>query len=195
MGAQSKGKHPPRNPAGNRIPAKRPVRAQAENTESTPTEGTGQASTGTRVRRGLLSGTNLVITGALAAIIGGLVLAWLLGSNSGMPNVTQQILFQPWSTNGAGGVLRDIQVVSNGRGYCWTHSAFTGRPDAYRCGYGNNILDPCISNPYEGYSSKQVICPYPGLSSITLISLTRVLPSSSKASNAPVLAENVVRAG
>lgn len=196
------------NWAGDEAPAKRPDNDQAVNTDSTSAKEAGHASreassraaprdanarprlkllrslTGTHTRRLLLSGTGLVITGALAAVFGGLALG--LFSNPGLPDTTQQILFQPWNINGTGGVLPGIHIASRDRGYCWIHSAVTGRPDAYRCGFGNRVLDPCIADLYESRASEQVICPYPDPRDVTLISLTKALPGSSKASNAPL---------
>jgi hypothetical protein len=92
------------------------------------------------MRRALLSGAGLVFTGALATIIGALAIAWF--SAPGSPDVTQQILFQPWNVNGAGNLSSDVGVVSREHGLCWIHSAVTGRPDAYSCAYGNLLLDP-----------------------------------------------------
>ena len=140
--------------------------------------------TNTRTRRSLLSGAGLIITGAVATVLGGLVLGRF--SSPGPPDTTQQILFQPWNINGTGGALPGIHIASRGRGYCLAHSAVTGRPDAYKCSLGDMIYDPCIANLYKGSVGEQVICPFPDPSDVSLISLTKALPSSSEASNAPL---------
>jgi hypothetical protein len=141
--------------------------------------------TGTPLR---LAGTALgtIFTGAVAAIIAGLVLGWFSGQNSATPSVTQQIIFQPWATGGSGGISSDVHVNSRVSGTCWTHSSITSRPDAYRCTYGNYVLDPCISSPFEGVFSDEVVCPYPGPNSVTLITLKSGLPKSSSSANAPL---------
>jgi hypothetical protein len=200
MGGHSEGEHSPEKRVSNETPAITPANGQRENKVNAPAGGTphvpsGLSSvetsgekvysrpsllnrlTGTRTRRALLSGVGVVITGALAAIIGGLALGWFSGPET--PDVTQQILFQPWSTSGTG-VLPDVHIASQHSGYCWIHSVVTSRPDAYRCVYESKLLDPCIANPNGGINANQVICTYPSPSSVTLISLTKALPTSSR---------------
>lgn len=113
------------------------------------------------------------------ATIAGVLAPWLLGAfGSGGVDATQQIYFQPWDTSGSANISPQLHIASRVSGYCWERSVAANRPDAYRCFHESTILDPCISNPYEGALSKQVVCPYPGTQSVTLISLTKPLPSS-----------------
>jgi hypothetical protein len=205
--AQAKGQ---RGPGESETPGKNPADGQEEKIAVVPAEGTGLTSDGgtaeatrlnendhprtklikrltsTRTRRILLSGAGVVFTGALATIIGGLILPWISSSSPGAPDATQQVIFQPWSLDAAGAVSQDIHIASRLSGKCWIHSYLSGRSDAYRCVAGNLVLDPCISNPYEGRASRQVICPSPSTTSVALISLTESLPRSFKASDGPL---------
>lgn len=122
----------------------------------------------------------------VVAAIAGFLAAWALGLlSSGGVDTTQQIYYQPWDVTGSAGLSSDVHVYSRVSGYCWELSITTDRSDAYRCIYKNTILDPCISSPYKGILSTQVVCPYPGLQSVTLISLTEPLPKASAESSGP----------
>ena len=73
------------------------------------------------MRRVLLSAIGAVIIGALAALIGGLLLGWFTNSKpGGVPKVTQEILFEPWKlsvkTNTG---MPDIHITSQHAGHCW----------------------------------------------------------------------------
>jgi hypothetical protein len=124
-----------------------------------------------------------IAVGAIAAVLG----AWAAGALSGGGvTTTQQIYYQPWDVTGSVGLSSDVHVYSRVSGYCWELSLATDRPDAYRCiDAGNLILDPCLSNPYEGNLSTQVVCPSPSLQSVTLVTLTNPLPKGPVESNAP----------
>lgn len=122
------------------------------------------------------------VVGAIAAVLA----AWATGVLSGGDvTTTQQIYYEPWDVTGSVGLSSDVHVYSRVSGHCWELSFATDRPDAYRCVDGNMILDPCISNPYEGILSTQVVCPSPSLQFVTLITLTKPLPKGSVESNAP----------
>lgn len=148
----------------------------------------GEAPRSGRTLRSKLAGTPLrrlgtafgtIFTGAVTAIVAGLVLGWFGGHHSNLA-ATQQIIFQPWAT---GGVSRDVRIVSHLAGTCWTRSSLTSRPDAYRCMAKNDIFDPCISDPTSDMFSSQVICPYPGPESATLITLKSSLPGNRTSAN------------
>jgi hypothetical protein len=139
----------------------------------------GERISGATLRQKLFGAAGAIFVAAAGAVLA----AWLGGLLSiGTPvasDSTQQLIFQPWETTGAPGISPDVRITSRVSGYCWRHSNITDRPDAYRCIYGNALLDPCISNPYEGSNSHQVACSYPDPSSVVLITLTQPLPSTS----------------
>jgi hypothetical protein len=120
------------------------------------------------------------LVGIAVATIAGILSAWAFGVLSGGGvDATQQIYYQPWDASGTAGLSSDVHIYSRVWGYCWERSVTTNRSDAYRCISGNSLLDPCISSPYEGVFSSLVVCPYPALQSVTLISLTKPLPKAS----------------
>jgi hypothetical protein len=126
------------------------------------------------------------LVGVVVAAVAGFLATWAFELlSSGGVDTTQQIYYQPWDVTGSAGLSSDVHVYSRVSGYCWELSLATDRPDAYRCIYGNTILDPCISSPYKGILGTQVVCPYPGLQSVTLISLKKPLPKTPAKVNGP----------
>jgi hypothetical protein len=76
-----------------------------------------------------------------------------------------------------------FHVGSRGSGYCWTASLATQAPDAYRCFQGNAIHDPCFAPPHGG----DVACFIDPWHAVTLLRLTRPLPSHGPPAAGPVL--------
>lgn len=117
----------------------------------------------------------------VASIFGAVALAVISGAVGAAPTLfnhapkaqssTQHIFFLPWSE--AGGLSSGLRVSSSVRGYCWTNSQVSSRPDAYRC-FGPNafIYDPCFADD----SQKSVACPIPSPADVTVIRLTKPLP-------------------
>lgn len=97
---------------------------------------------------------------------------------------TSVVVYEPFISNG---VASGIEVASTVRGYCWTDSLAVARQDAYRCLSGNDIYDPCFSNPY---GLRQVACPLGDPDKIVLITVTKALPTNSfQAATTPWLFE------
>jgi hypothetical protein len=68
---------------------------------------------------------------------------------------TQVTVFAPFVSET---LAADIEVSQTVTGSCWARSAFTSRPDAFRCSYGNYIEDPCFVNTYP-IRPREVVCP------------------------------------
>jgi hypothetical protein len=86
---------------------------------------------------------------------------------------TSSHLFAPFN---GGGLAAGVNIGKSGEGYCWEGSIADTRPDAWRCFLGNFILDPCFSN--EAGTSVFVLCADSPWSSVTKLTLTKVLPRS-----------------
>ena len=92
-----------------------------------------------------------------------------------LPAKTEVIVFEPFTVTGT--LDRDIIVDSTHQGMCWTESNYLTRPDAYRCMFGNFIVDPCLS---DTTGLKPVVaCEVPnakGANDVLLLHLTKPLP-------------------
>ena len=86
---------------------------------------------------------------------------------------TTQHLFQPF---GPSGVAAELTVSQTVDGNCWEGSlADSYRPDAWRCTAGNEILDPCFTDPFKNQDF--LICSDSPLSdTVTVLNLTEPLP-------------------
>jgi hypothetical protein len=87
--------------------------------------------------------------------------------------ITQVAVYAPW---GSSGELTGVTVSKQQSGSCFTASiAASGRTDAWRCGVGDEIRDPCFIDP----GGSQVACPdLPVLSTVELIHLNTPVDSS-----------------
>ncbi len=74
-------------------------------------------------------------------------------STTSTPAATATKLYSP--ENSDGGLAVSITRTVNGN--CFTTSETAGRPDAYRCMAGNEILDPCFS-----FNGNEAVCPVNG---------------------------------
>ncbi len=84
-------------------------------------------------------------------------------------------MFEPFTV--AGKLNTDITVVSTHKGWCWTESDYLTRPDAFRCMFGNFIVDPCLSDPA---GLRLVACEVPdakGPDDVLVLHLTKPLPT------------------
>jgi hypothetical protein len=96
-------------------------------------------------------------------------------SHSSAPTVTRVLVYEPWASSGFAHAISAHATIT---GQCFATSLTTGRDDAYRCTSGNELLDPCFSNPNSASGSGQVACPYPSPDSVTIINLTAELPTA-----------------
>jgi hypothetical protein len=90
--------------------------------------------------------------------------------------ITRIVVYEPWTS---AGLATEIAVHASIRGSCFGSSLTSNRDDAYRCISGNELYDPCFSDPYSLTEPGQVTCPYPALDSVTIIDLTAALPTPS----------------
>jgi len=82
-------------------------------------------------------------------------------------------IYSPWQ----GGALVGVKVSAIESGSCWTGSLAVARSDAWRCMTGNEIIDPCFSDPDDTQAA--VACPnFPDLEAVTEIRLTQPLNPS-----------------
>jgi hypothetical protein len=85
---------------------------------------------------------------------------------------TRVVLYAPYGIDG--GLRPGFTTTSSVHGSCWSSSASSTRPDAWRCMTGNLIHDPCFSNP----AKTQVACPSdPFAKAIMVIDLDKALPA------------------
>jgi len=110
----------------------------------------------------------------LLAVVSGITGAWAPGLFSAQRGPTQVIFFTPWTVTDR--LSSNVQVAAHDHGYCWTRSAVSPRPDAFRCFVGSTIYDPCFKSSGEYRPVTQVACAYPDPRHVTIIYLTRKLP-------------------
>jgi hypothetical protein len=83
-----------------------------------------------------------------------------------------------------GQLSAQFHVGATGRGYCWTASLAADTSDAYRCMQGNAIHDPCFA---ASTHATTVACFLDPWHSVTVLRLTRRLPSHGRRPSGPVL--------
>jgi hypothetical protein len=89
------------------------------------------------------------------------------------PEATTQNLFQPF---GPSGVAPGLDVGQTVEGNCFAESFDIYRSDAWRCTAGNEILDPCFTDPFQNQAF--LICSDSPLSNtVTVLNLTEPLPA------------------
>jgi hypothetical protein len=111
------------------------------------------------VRLSRVAGTVVLVT-AIAGL--------LPAASSPGGTTTSARLYTPYSPSG-----RIVIRTSTRRGSCFSGSLATARRDAWRCSYGNYIVDPC----FKSAARRDVVCPLgPSLRSGIRLALTRGLP-------------------
>lgn len=95
-------------------------------------------------------------------------------SSPSQPSGTQVISYTAWS--GPGALASGISAASTKSGSCFTTSAATTAPGAYRCMVVNTLYDPCFADATS--SAGQVACPnMDNPDSVVVIKLTAQLPA------------------
>jgi hypothetical protein len=109
----------------------------------------------------------------LLRVVGSVVLVTaVVGTLTAAPSAggttTSARLYSPYSASG-----RIVIRTSTRRGSCFSGSLATARRDAWRCSYGNYIVDPC----FKSAARRDVVCPLgPSLRSGIRLVLTKALP-------------------
>jgi hypothetical protein len=93
---------------------------------------------------------------------------------------TASAVFDPWTF--AGKLSSDLHIASKVTGVCWEESIAAPRLDAYRCAEHNLILDPCFGSA-NGIPGNEVVCAYPSPESVTVMQVTKPLPTFSAPSS------------
>ena len=86
---------------------------------------------------------------------------------------TQVVIVQPWSQ---GQLKSSMRVTERRTGNCWGNSLVSDRRTAWRCMAGNDIYDPCFSDPQRPRTVACVAGPFSN--NVALMTLTKALPGS-----------------
>lgn len=104
----------------------------------------------------------------LLAVLAATVVASPANADAGVPTHTKIVVSTYFTINGE--LATGLKVTKTVSGYCWLGSEGSQRSDAWRCGSGNYIYDPCFS----GGPPTWVACPT-GPHGIIRLNLTRPL--------------------
>lgn len=104
------------------------------------------------------------------------LLGWALGPTAGAQQPVARTAVRVFLPFGPEGIGSGLTVTSRLSGECFSRSlASPGRPDAWRCTSGNQILDPCL----EGFGQAALVCAQaPWSSEVALLTPSKPLPQS-----------------